>query len=312
MKPSEITQQIVKNVRLVIKGKDPQIESILCCWLAGGHVLIEDLPGTGKTILARALAASVQVDFKRVQFTPDLLPSDILGSSIFNQKDQSFHFAPGPLFTTCLLADEINRATPRTQSALLEAMGERQVSVDGVTHTLDPDFLVLGTQNPIEQHGTFPLPEAQLDRFMMKISMGYPSLEEEMLIVSQQNGSHPISSLKPVIQQEHFRLLRAEVSKVKVPESVLRYATEIVHRTRKRTELKAGAGPRATIALVRAAQARALIEGLGHIQPSHIFQLVKPVVAHRLVLNAEAKLQGLTRESILDGICQEMRVPMSA
>jgi MoxR-like ATPase len=166
MKPSEMTQQIVKNVRSVIKGKDPQIESILCCWLAGGHVLIEDLPGTGKTILARALAMSVQVDFKRVQFTPDLLPSDILGSSIFNQKDQSFHFAPGPLFTTCLLADEINRATPRTQSALLEAMGERQVSIDGVTRALDPDFLVLGTQNPIEQRGTLSVEDEIRIRYL--------------------------------------------------------------------------------------------------------------------------------------------------
>lgn len=297
------------HVGKVIIGKSNQIRLIMGCWLAGGHILIEDCPGTGKTMLARAIAKSTQVEFKRVQFTPDLLPSDVVGTSIYNQKSQAFEFHPGPVFTTILLADEINRATPRTQSALLESMAEGQVTIDGVTRQMDPLFITIATQNPIEQLGTYPLPEAQLDRFMMKIEMGYPTQQEEIRIVQSQNQSHPINGLDAIASRESMLALRALVPKVNVSPEVLNYVTAIVNATRMSNDLRLGASPRATLALVRASQALALFDGLDHVRPSHVFQILKPVLAHRLVLKPEARLGGKTTEFVLDRLIQSVPSP---
>ncbi len=298
-----------EHVGKVIVGKSNQLRLIMSCWLAGGHILIEDCPGTGKTMLARAIAKSTQVEFKRVQFTPDLLPSDVVGTSIYNQKSQTFDFHPGPVFTTILLADEINRATPRTQSALLESMAEGQVTVDGQTRAMDPLFITIATQNPVEQLGTYPLPEAQLDRFMMKIDMGYPSPEEEVEIVRSQNQRHPIHALEAIESRENMLQLRALVPNIRVSDEVLHYVTKIVNATRMSNDLRLGASPRATIALVRAAQALALFDGLDHVRPSHVFQILKPVLSHRLVLKPEARLGGKSTESVLERLIQAVPSP---
>ncbi|HUP57925.1 MAG TPA: MoxR family ATPase [Bdellovibrionota bacterium] len=305
-----IISGLFENIRKVIIGKDEQIKQLLCCWLAGGHILIEDAPGTGKTILARAVSKSAKVAFRRIQFTPDLLPTDIVGSAIYNQQKGSFEFMRGPVFTTILLADEINRATPRTQSALLEAMAEGQVTAEGMTWPLPQLFFVIATQNPIEQHGTFPLPEAQLDRFMMKISMGYPKIEEEIGMLKGQNDAHPIHSLQPVESEERVKYARDSVPKVKIADPVYQYAVKLVASTRKSKDLKLGASPRATAALMRAAQAAALMEGQAYVQPSHVYHLARIVLAHRLVPTAEARLAGKSAEAILDGLLKELPVPV--
>ncbi|MBI3543478.1 MAG: MoxR family ATPase [Deltaproteobacteria bacterium] len=308
---SQVVANVFENVRKVILGKDEQIKQVICCWLAGGHLLIEDFPGTGKTMLARAIAVSAKVDFKRVQFTADLLPSDVIGSAIFNQAKSAFEFLRGPLFTTIFLGDEINRATPRTQSALLEAMAESQVSAEGKTLALSPLFFVMATQNPIEQHGTFPLPEAQLDRFMMKISMGYPRAEDEIGLVKGQSHAHPIHSLGPVESEQRLRAAREAVSQIKVADNLYLYAQKVVAATRGHKELRLGASPRATIALIRAAQAMALIDGLTYVRPTHVYNLARSVIAHRLIPTSEARLSDKTAEQILSGILQEVPVPVS-
>ncbi len=307
----QVISNIFENVRRVIIGKDEQIKQTICCWLAGGHILIEDFPGTGKTMLARAIAISAKVDFKRVQFTADLLPTDVVGSAIYNQAKATFEFMRGPLFTTVFLGDEINRATPRTQSALLEAMGEGQITAEGTTWKLHPLFFVMATQNPIEQHGTFPLPEAQLDRFMMKISMGYPRPEDEIALVKNQNSAHPIHTLEPVETEQHLRAAREQIPKIKVADNIYRYAQKLVAATRASKELKLGASPRAMISLIRAAQAMALIDGLDYVRPTHVYNLAKPVIGHRLIPTAEARLSDKTADQVLTGIIQEIQVPVS-
>lgn len=308
--PATILQNVLNNVKQVIVGKDRQIRDILACWMAGGHVLIEDVPGTGKTVLARAIAKSAMVEFHRVQFTPDLLPSDILGSSIFRQDTHSFEFHHGPIFTAILLGDEINRATPRTQSALLEAMSERQVTVDGKTQILDSMFVTIATQNPVEQLGTFNLPEAQLDRFMMKISMGYPEQAEEIQMMKGQNSGHPLDRISAVETKERLLWAKAQVQEVQISDEVYQYISDLVVKTRKEPEVRIGASPRAALALAKAAQAVAMIEGYNYVSPGHVFNLLKPVVAHRLILTPEAKLEGRTAENILDAVISKTPTPV--
>jgi MoxR-like ATPase len=301
---------IYENVRLVIQGKDDQIRSLLCTWLSGGHILIEDMPGTGKTMLARAIAKSVNAEFKRVQFTPDLLPSDLLGASIYNQKNQSFDFVKGPIFTTMLLGDEINRATPRTQSALLEAMAEGQVTVEGTANVLNPLFFVMATQNPIEQHGTFPLPEAQLDRFMMKISMGYMKPAEEVHMIKNQNSVHPINSIQPVASENDLMEIRKLIPQITVSDQIYEYAMALVSKTRESKDIKVGASPRATIALIRASQTLAFFEGIDYVRPSHVYHLAPKILCHRLALTAEARLEGRSVNAVLSQLMKEIQVPV--
>lgn len=300
---------VFQNVKKVIVGKDKQILQAISCWLAGGHLLMDDVPGTGKTFLARSLAMSIQTQFNRVQMTPDLLPTDIIGSSIYRQDRGSFEFIPGPLFTTVLLADEINRATPRTQSALLEAMSERQVSVEGKTTQLDPLFFTIATQNPLDQLGTFVLPEAQLDRFMIRMSLGYPQRAEEIKILKDQNEIHPIHSIGPVVNREDWLRTSKLVSQIKVSEVVLNYIMTVIGLTRMRPEIKVGASTRAALALKRAAQAAALVEGLDYVDPSHVFELITPVIGHRLLLSTEAKLSNRTVSKVLEDLRTEVAVP---
>jgi len=303
--------RIFNNIRRVIIGKDEAIKMVLCAWFAGGHVLIEDCPGTGKTMLARALAKSTQVDFKRVQFTPDLLPTDLLGTSVYRQEKNVFEFIKGPIFTTVFLGDELNRATPRTQSALLECMAEGQVTVEGTTYTLNPLFFVMATQNPIEQHGTFPLPEAQLDRFMMKIAVGYPKIEDEINVLKSQNQAHPIHALQSVESEERIMQVRALIPTIQVSDKVYHYAATLIGSTRKSPDLKLGASPRATLALIRAAQSLAMMDGLNYVRPTHVYHLVKSVLGHRLVLTPEARISGKTAEIVLDQLVRDIPVPLS-
>ena len=298
------------NVRKIIVGKDFQIRQALTCWLARGHLLIEDVPGTGKTLLARAISCSVNVPFNRVQFTPDLLPGDIVGSSIYRPDLSQFEFIQGPLFTTVLLADEINRATPRTQSALLEAMSEGQITSEGRTFKLDELFFAIATQNPIDQLGTFPLAEAQLDRFLMKISMGYPDPKEEFNWLRKSNFENPIQYLKPVVDYVDWKWLMDQVSLVHISDEIYQYLMTFITRTRQNKNLKIGASPRAALALKKSCQALALIEGQSFVTPEHLNSLISPVLSHRLIPTIDAKLSDRDSTQIIEEIKTSIVVPL--
>ncbi len=304
------TKKILANVEKVIVGKRRQIILSLVSWYCEGHVLLEDVPGVAKTMLARALAKSLGCSFKRIQCTPDLLPTDVTGSSVFNQKTTEFEFRRGPVFAQILLADEINRATPRTQSSLLEAMAEGRVTVDGVTHPLEPPFLVIATQNPIDHEGTFPLPEAQLDRFLMRFSLGYPNMQDELKMLELLKRGHPLDELEPVVSPEELRACQQAVREVHVDEKVRSYLTQIVHDTRKCEDLSLGASPRASIALFRTSQALAAASGRRFVQPDDVKRVAAPVLTHRLILRPESRLRKLTAAAIVEEIVEEVPVPM--
>jgi len=306
---AELSKRVISNVELAIVGKRKQLILSLVAWLSGGHILLEDVPGVAKTMLARALAKSLGCQFKRVQCTPDLLPSDVTGTSIFNQKTAEFEFRPGPVFTQILLADEINRATPRTQASLLEAMAEARVTVDGKTYTLKPPFLVIATQNPVDHEGTFPLPEAQLDRFLMRFSLGYPTLEEELRMLEMLQRTHPIDTLQAVATADELVLAQASIREVHVDLRVRHYLLQVVHQTRNSEHLALGGSPRATIALFRCAQAMAAIRGRSFVIPDDVKKIIPPVMNHRLILRPESRLRKLTTEKVLDEILGEIAVP---
>jgi MoxR-like ATPase len=305
----QIIKEIVTNVEQVVFDKTATIKAALAAFLAGGHVLVEDVPGVAKTMMVRALAVSSGCTFTRIQCTPDLLPTDVTGVSIYNQKTQEFEFRRGPVFAQVILADEVNRATPRTQSSLLEAMSEGQVSVDGKTYKLTQPFIVFATQNPVEHEGTFPLPEAQLDRFMVKISVGYPSLVAEADILERTRMGHPIDTLVPVADAASILRMQAAVRQVFVHEKVRDYLLQIVTRTRQSSHLTVGASPRASMALFRMAQSYAAINGRGYVIPDDVKTLAHPVVEHRLILNPESRLRRVTTASILAGLVSEVKVP---
>jgi MoxR-like ATPase len=293
------------NVGRVIVGKAPAIDLLLVALLCGGHALLEDVPGVGKTMLARALAVSLGLNFRRLQCTPDLLPNDVLGISVYRPNEGAFTFQPGPIFANILLADEINRATPRTQSALLEAMGEAQVTVDGVTRVLNRPFLVLATQNPVEFEGTFPLPEAQLDRFLIEVAVGYPTPEEESQMLRALQGAHPIDALGQAVEGARLPELQAAIWGVHVDDTLRDYIISLANATRRHPDLALGASPRATFALFRATQAFAALAGRDYVLPDDIKTLARPVWRHRLLVRPESALRGRTAATLLDGILAE-------
>jgi MoxR-like ATPase len=302
-------KRIVANVERAIVGKRQQLILSLVSWLCEGHILLEDVPGVAKTMLARALARSLGCSFKRIQCTPDLLPTDVTGASIFNQKTIEFEFRPGPLFAQVVLADEINRTTPRTQAALLEAMAESRVTVDGVTHRLGPPFLVVATQNPVDHEGTFPLPEAQLDRFLMRFSLGYPTMDEELRMLELLQKSHPIDALEPVASAQELVECQQAVRDIYVDDKVRRYLMQIVHDTREHDDIGLGGSPRASIALFRTSQAMAALRGRSYVLPDDVKKVAAAVLTHRIILKPESRLRKITAAAVVEDIVAEIAVP---
>lgn len=306
---NEILQSIINNVEKVIVGKRDVVEKVLVCLVSGGHLLIEDTPGTGKTLMVQAIAKSINCSFKRIQFTPDLLPSDITGISVYNQKLGEFEFKQGPVMSNMVLGDEINRTSPKTQSSLLEVMSENQVTCDGVTYKMKSPFMVFATQNPVEYEGTFPLPEAQLDRFMMKINMGYPSEEDELLMMHIYKNDNPLSSIQPVADPEDIEDIKARVKEIYVDEKLERYILGIIRKTREREEFLLGASPRATLGLYRASQSRAFMSGREYVTPDDVKAIVKSVICHRVILKPEWRLKGVDSEMVIEEIIKAMPIP---
>jgi len=310
--PTAIARRIIENINKVIVGKTSVIEQAVATLIADGHLLVEDVPGVGKTMLAKSLSISIGCSFKRIQFTPDLLPSDVTGISIYNQQRGEFEFREGPIMAQVVLADEINRATPKTQSALLEAMEEHQVTVDGITHHLESPFLVMATQNPIEYEGTFPLPEAQLDRFLMRISLGYPEFMEELSIIERQEQTHPIDSLGAVATPDDIRLLQQGAKAIYVDQLVRQYIVSLTEATRRHSEVSLGASPRASLGLFRAIRAMALVQDRDYVIPDDVKMLAPAIIAHRLVLSPSARMRGVQNTDVVNDLLRTVPVPGAA
>jgi MoxR-like ATPase len=306
----EQVEKVINNIERVVVGKRKEVELSLIALFAGGHVLLEDVPGVGKTMMVKAIARSLGADFKRIQFTPDLLPSDVTGVSIYNQRSQQFEFRPGPILANIVLADEINRTSPKTQSALLEALEEGSVTVDGETLLLEKPFFVMATQNPIEYTGTFPLPEAQLDRFLLKLHLGYPSELEELEVLNRLQHHHPLETLESVMSTEEVIAIQEEILKILVSEEVKMYMIDLVHETRKHRAIELGVSPRGTIALMKVSQAYAFLQGREYVIPDDVKYLAPYVLPHRLMLTAESRMSNRTGDEVVRSILERVKIPV--